>query len=159
MPSGDAQRTWFPEMIVRLRSEWHDGMSIPALIGLRDELDETLHRIRAGRNIQRPIITCRRCGRTGHAAEPRVSVRALILALARFEIASKDQARVLEKEWAAYREQHRLDIEGRALVRGPANVARLKDGGKGSPPPDLAEASFAKPCAGGLILRGTNPAD
>ena len=119
MPSGDAQRTWFPEMIVRLRSEWHEEMSIPALIGLRDELDETLHRIRAGRNIQRPIITCRRCGRTGHAAEPRVSVRALILALARFEIASKDRAGVLEKEWAAYREQHRLDIEGRALVGVP----------------------------------------
>jgi hypothetical protein len=45
MPSGDAQRTWFPEMIVRLRSEWHEGISIPALIGLRDKLDETLHRI------------------------------------------------------------------------------------------------------------------
>src|SRR5215469_3408291 len=71
MPSGDAQRTWFPEMTVRLRSEWREGMSIPALIGLRDELDETLHRIRAGRNIQTPIITCRRCGMTGHAAEPR----------------------------------------------------------------------------------------
>jgi len=123
MPSGDAQRTWFPEMIVRLRSGWHEEMSIPALIGLRDELDETLHRIRDGRNIQRPIITCRRCGRTGHAAEPRVSVRALILALARFEIASKDQARVLEKEWAAYREQHRLDIEGTALVRVPQSCS------------------------------------
>ena len=117
MPSGDAQRTWFPEMIVRLRAEWHEGMPIPTLIDLRNELDETLHRIRANRNIQTPIITCRRCGRTGHAAEPRVSVRALILALARFEIASKDQTRVLEKEWAAYREQHRLDIEGRALVK------------------------------------------
>jgi hypothetical protein len=54
---------------------------------------------------------------TGHAAEPRVSVRALILALARFEIASKDQARALEKEWAAYRKQHRLDIDGKALGR------------------------------------------
>lgn len=32
MPSGDAQRTWFPEMIVRLRAEWHAGMSMPALI-------------------------------------------------------------------------------------------------------------------------------
>jgi hypothetical protein len=115
MPSGDAQRTWFPEMIVRLGSEWHEEMSIPAVIGLRDKLDETLHRIRASRKFQTPIITCRRCGMTEYAAEPRVSVRALILALARFEIASKDQTRVLEKEWAAYREQHRLDIEGRAL--------------------------------------------
>src|SRR6266851_8606525 len=124
MPSGDAQRTWFPQMIVRLRSEWHDGMSIPALIGLRDELDETLHRIRAGRNIQTPIITCRRCGRTGHAAEPRVSVRALILALARFEIASKDQTRALEKEWAAYRKQHRLDVAGKASA-GVREAARI----------------------------------
>jgi hypothetical protein len=110
MPSGDAQRTWFPEMVARLRAEWHEGMSISSLIGLRDELDETLHRIRAGRNIQTPIITCRRCGMTGHAAEPRVSMRALILALVRFEIASKDQTRALEKDWAAYRKQHRLDM-------------------------------------------------
>jgi hypothetical protein len=119
MPSGDAQRTWFPEMVARLRSDWHGGISIPDFIGLRDELDETLHRIRAERKIQTPIITCHRCGMTGHAAEPHVSVRALILALARFQIASKDQTRTLEKEWAAYRKRHRLDIDGRALVGVP----------------------------------------
>ena len=121
MPSGDAHRTWFPEMIVRLRSEWHEGISIPALIGLRDELDQTLHRIRAGRNIQTPIITCRRCGKTGHAAQPRVSVRALILAVARFGIASKDQTRALEKAWAEYRKQQRLDLEGKVRPREPGN--------------------------------------
>jgi hypothetical protein len=118
MPSGDAQRTWFPEMIVRLRAEWHAGMSMPALIGLRDELDGALHRIRAGRNIQTPIITCSKCGLTGPAAEPHVSVRALILALARFEIASKDQTRALERKWAAYRKQHQLDVEGKATAGG-----------------------------------------
>jgi hypothetical protein len=118
MPSGDAQRTWFPEMIVRLRTEWHAGMSMPALIGLRDELDGALQRIRAGRNIQTPVITCSKCGLTGPAAEPHVSVRALILALARFEIASKDQIRVLKKEWGAYRKQHQLDVEGKATAGG-----------------------------------------
>jgi hypothetical protein len=71
MPSGNAQRTWFPEMVARLRAEWHEGMSIPALIGLRDELDETLHRIRVGRNIRTPIITCRRCGMTASGAGPK----------------------------------------------------------------------------------------
>src|SRR5258707_14083111 len=115
MRSGDAQRTWFPEMIVRLRSEWYQGMSMPApaLISSRDELDGMLQRIRTGRNIQTPIVTCRRCGTTGPAAEPHVSVRALILALGRFGIASKDQTRALEKAWAEYRKQHRLDIEGK----------------------------------------------
>ena len=33
MRFGDAQRTWFPEMVARLRSEWHEGLSMPALIG------------------------------------------------------------------------------------------------------------------------------
>jgi hypothetical protein len=113
MPSGDAQRTWFPEMVVRLRAEWQAGLSMPALISLRDELDEMLHRIRVGRNIQTPIVTCRRCGVAGPAAEPHVSVRALILALARFEIVPKDETRALEKAWAAYRQQHRLNIEGK----------------------------------------------
>lgn len=36
---GRRQRTWFPEMIVRLRAEWREGMSIPTLIDLRNELD------------------------------------------------------------------------------------------------------------------------
>ena len=114
MSSGDAQRTWFPEMVARLRAEWHVGMSMPTLIGLRDELDGTLYRIRTGRNIPTPIISCSKCGLTGPSAEPHVSVRALILALARFQIASKDQTRALEREWAAYRRQHQLDVEGKA---------------------------------------------
>ena len=86
---------------------------MPALIGLRDELDGTLHRIRASRNFRTPIVTCRHCGMTSPGAEPHVSVRALILPLARFGIASKEQARALEKAWAEYRKQWRLDVEGK----------------------------------------------
>src|SRR5258707_447152 len=116
MPSSDAQRTGVTEMIVRLRSDRYQGMSMPApaLISSRDELDGMLQRIRTGRNIQTPIVTCRRCGTTGPAAEPHVSVRALILAVARFGIASKDQTHPLEKAWAEYRKQHQLDVEGKA---------------------------------------------
>jgi len=44
-------------------------------------------------------------------------VRALILALARFGIASKDETRALEKAWAEHRKQHRLDIEGKVSSR------------------------------------------
>ncbi len=113
MPHGDAQRTWFPEMVERLRSEWHEGLSMPALIRLRDELDGTLHRIRESLNFKNPVVTCRCCGLTSPGAEPHVSVRALILALARFGISSKEQARALEKAWAEYRKQRRLDIAGK----------------------------------------------
>ena len=43
--------------------------------------------------------------------------RALILALSRFEITSKDQTRMLEKAWAAYRTQYQLDIKRKTLSR------------------------------------------
>ena len=119
MPSGDPQRTWFPEMVARLRSNWHEGMSMPTLISLRDELDGMLQGIRAGRNIRTPIITCCKCGMTGPAAPPHVSVRALILALSRFEIASSDKTRVLEKDWARYRKNRRLTGEGKVVAEMP----------------------------------------
>jgi hypothetical protein len=48
MPSGDAQRIWFPEMVVRLQSKWHEGVSMPTLISLRDELDGMLQRMSGG---------------------------------------------------------------------------------------------------------------
>lgn len=95
-----------------------------ALISLRDELEGMLHRIRDSRNIRTPIITCRRCGMTGPAAEPHVSVRALILALARFEIAPKDEMRTVEKAWAAYRKQHRLSVEGKVSAEVPKGCPR-----------------------------------
>jgi hypothetical protein len=101
------------------RSNWHEGMSMPALISLRDELDEMLQCIRASRNIRTPMITCRKCGMTARAAPPHVSVRALILALGRFEIASKDKARALEKEWAIYRKHRRMTVEGNVMVEMP----------------------------------------
>ena len=100
-------------------ANWHEGMSIPALISLRDELDEMLQCIRAGRNIRTPIITCRRCGMTGPAAPPHVSVRALILALSRFEIASRDKTRALEKVWARYRKNRLLTGEGKVVIEMP----------------------------------------
>ena len=96
MPSGDPQRTWFPQMIRQLRAEWRPEMSMPALIDLRDKLDEMLHQIRTVGHIPTPIITCPKCGKTGHAAEPRVSVRAMILALAR---PSKLHRRTKPRPW------------------------------------------------------------
>jgi hypothetical protein len=38
----------------------------------------------------------------------------MILSLGRFEIASKEQVKALEKAWAKYREVHQLDIEGKS---------------------------------------------
>ena len=80
MAAGDTHRVWFPEMVEHLRRYWRDDLSIEALLGLRDELDELLGRIRSTRHITNPVFKCPACGHVGHGADPRVSVRATILA-------------------------------------------------------------------------------
>ena len=46
MAYGDAQRTWFPEMLDVLRVRWRADLSFGEMIALRGELDAMLHRIR-----------------------------------------------------------------------------------------------------------------
>ena|SRR6516164_1875074 len=99
MPAGDSQRVWFPEMLARLEREWGEAMSFAALIALSDSLDTMLQQIRSERHISSPIFTCPKCGVRGRMAEPRVSVRAMILALGRFAIATPAKAKTLERGW------------------------------------------------------------
>jgi hypothetical protein len=122
MPPGDPKRTWFPEMLEILRARWHVGLPFAELIELRDELDAMLHRIRAERHIRPPVIRCPRCGHVGEAAEPDVSVRAMILSLGRFGMASAEQVKTLEKRWAAYRKQNGLDLYGKTAEPAEAGV-------------------------------------
>jgi hypothetical protein len=116
MAAGDPQRVWFPEMIERLRAQWHQRMSCDALIELRDELEAQLQRIRLERHIRSPILKCPCCGHVGEGADPHVSVRAMILSLGRFGIASAAQTSAVEKRWAAHRKQHGLDLDGKSIV-------------------------------------------
>ena len=114
MASGDPQRTWFPEMIQKLRLEWHESMTIPDLIALCDPLDSMLHEIRSTRNIRSPIVKCPKCGKVGPAAERHVSVRAMILSLSRFNIVDPERVKMLEKKWAVYRQENGLNLYGKA---------------------------------------------
>ena len=117
MPGGDPQRVWFPEMVEQLRTSWHEGVSLDAVVALRDELDAMLGDIRSARQIRTPITTCRRCGYTGRQPEPHVSVRAL--ALARFGILSTGTTRALEKAWATHRRRRGLDLCGQSGAPAP----------------------------------------
>jgi hypothetical protein len=114
MAAGDAQRVWFPEMIETLRSEWRLGMTFEATIELRDGLDARLQRLRSERHIRSPVFKCPHCGNVGEGALPHVSVRAMLLSLVRFGIADAEQVKMLEKSWAVYRQQNKLDIFGKS---------------------------------------------
>jgi len=114
MPAGDAQRTWFPEMVDVLRARWPGELSFEQLIALAAELDRMLQRIRSQRQVRTLVIRCHRCGDSGPAAAPDVTVRALILSLSRFGIVPTEQVKSLEKGWAAHRKRNGLDLYGNA---------------------------------------------
>jgi hypothetical protein len=101
-------------MIEALRSEWRHGMSFEATVELRDELDAMLQRIRSEWHMRTPVFKCPHCGHVGEGAQPHVSVRAMLLSLVRFGIADAEQIKTLEKRWALYRQQNKLDIFGKA---------------------------------------------
>ena len=109
-------------MVEHLRLHWRDDLSVEALLGLRDELDEMLGRIRSTRYISNPVFKCPACGRIGLGADPHVSVRATILALARFGVVATEQARALEKAWSAYKKKAELDLYGHAATAEPARL-------------------------------------
>jgi hypothetical protein len=101
-------------MIETLRSEWRLGMTFEATIELRDGLDARLQRLRSERHIRSPVFKCPHCGNVGEGALPHVSVRAMLLSLVRFGIADAEQVKMLEKSWAVYRQQNKLDIFGKS---------------------------------------------
>ena len=119
MAADDAQRIWFHEMVELLSSEWREDMPFDALIALRDSADALLGQIRLERHILRPVVRCPQCGHRSPAEEAHVTVRAMILALLRHEIASAESTYALEKAWARHRKQHALDLYGKPAPATP----------------------------------------
>jgi hypothetical protein len=113
MASGDASRTWFSEMIEALRQEWKQEMGWEELIALRDRLDAMLKEIRLSRGIRPPTMWCPICNQRTQQAAPSVSVRALTLALGRFNIAPLAEVKSLERRWTKHRKENSLDRNGR----------------------------------------------
>jgi hypothetical protein len=109
-------------MVQHLHRRWRDDLRIKDLLGLRAELDDMLGRIRSTRHIANPIFRCSACGHIGRGADPHVSVRATILALARFGVAAREPARALAKAWTTYRKTAGLDLYGRAATSEPARL-------------------------------------
>ena len=112
MASGDAQKVWFPELIAMVQQAGDAAMSMEALLRLRDRLNTTLQTIRHTRQILPAMMWCPHCQAHHRAAPPRVSVRAMLLALGRFAAMATTDVQALEKRWNRYRRQHQLDRYG-----------------------------------------------
>ena len=127
MAAGDGNRVWFPEMIETLRSQWNTSMPFPVLIELCNILDGMFQRRRPRGPILPPGSRCPECGRiVGSESQQRhsISVRATILSLGRFGIASPEVTKRTEKEWARYRAENRLDLYGRRITSTAERVGK-----------------------------------
>ena len=103
-------------MVERLRSRWRRDMPFDAIVELRDDFDAMLQRIRSERHIRSPIFRCPKCGHVGEGAAPHVSVRVMILPLARSGIIADEQTRLVERDWKTQQEKLGLDLFGRPTV-------------------------------------------
>ena len=61
MRSGEAQTTWFPEIISILKKQWKSDMTIAEHFKLVANLNKRLNQIRSDNNIQQAIIFCPVC--------------------------------------------------------------------------------------------------
>ena len=112
MPPGERHQVWYPELVTRLRAEWRSDLAWDAIVALRGQLQGLLERHRAQRGIVPAVFRCPRCGTTAPGSPPVVSVRALLLAVGRFEIDTREVVRRRERAWAAYRVEQGLDLYG-----------------------------------------------
>jgi hypothetical protein len=119
MPAGERSQTWFPEIVTALHTAWTPDLLWQSVIELRDRLQQKLEQLIRDRGIQPATVRCSECGYVGPGPATRISVRAMLLALSRFEIESKDTVRELEKSWARHRKLHRLDRFGRSESEAP----------------------------------------
>jgi hypothetical protein len=113
MPSGERGQVWYPELVDLLRRGWRPDASWDDVVQLRDQLQTTLENLRRDRGIAPPTFRCPRCGVAAAGAQPRISVRAMLISLRRFGIADPESVRRIEARWARYRQEHHLDLYGR----------------------------------------------
>ena len=116
MAAVDEQRVWYSEMIEDLGEQWRDGLTFDELIALRDSMDAMLQRIREEQHLRPSLVRCPTCRRMVEGEGVHVTVRAMILALLRQEIAAPEPVYALEKAWARYRKQNNLDPQGKPMA-------------------------------------------
>jgi hypothetical protein len=114
MPSGDAQRVWFPEMIEELTSAWSASMTWEELAEFCQRMTEKRRAIRQSRGIVAPRTRCPKCGAVSRGEIIGVSVRSTLFMLKKLGIVSEDELKALERSWKKHRDAAGVDAYGRS---------------------------------------------
>jgi hypothetical protein len=124
MPSGDAQRAWFPEMLLKLEQFWSPHVSWDEVIAFCARMTTVRTEIRQANGIKSPKFTCRACGGTHRAELLPISPRSALFALRKLSTISDQEMKLLDRAWAKYRKQNDLDAYGiTAKARTPQDTS------------------------------------
>jgi hypothetical protein len=110
MASGDASRSWFPEMLVQLREKWEKSMKWDSVILLCKEMTELRKQIKAKKGIKPIKIKCASCN--GYMELAPISVRSLLFALKKTGKINEDTFKKLDKDWMRYQRKNKLNGYG-----------------------------------------------
>lgn len=113
MPSGDAQRVWFPEMLEELKTSWSKTMSWEELAEFCARMTERRKQIRQERGIQAPQTLCPKCGKVSRSDISGVSIRSALFALKNNCVITDDEFKELDTSWMKHKKRNGLDAHGR----------------------------------------------
>lgn len=112
MPQGDAQRSWFPEMLEDLAEKWNPSLSWDECAELCKRMTKRRSAIRKKKGITGPRILCKGCGDL-HDMEPLpIGVRSLLFALKKQGLLNDEELALKDKEWKRHQRKYRLDSLG-----------------------------------------------
>lgn len=112
MPSGDAIRSWFPEMLEGLAEKWSPSLSWEEWAVLCREMTELRTRIRKERRISGQKMFCKGCGEVKEMVPLPIGIRSMLFALKKVKLLDDDQLVRLDKEWKKHQRIHGLDNLG-----------------------------------------------
>ncbi|WP_146456082.1 hypothetical protein [Rubripirellula tenax] len=115
MPSGDAQRAWFPEMLEELTQFWTGEPDWLQVVTFCQTMTSRRSSIRNQRGIRDPMMTCRNCGGKHAMILPPISPRSLLFALQKIDIITNDELKQLDKQWKSFRKEENLDAQGQVV--------------------------------------------
>ena len=128
MPSGDAQRVWFPEMLEELKTAWSSSMSWDELTDFCERMTDIRKRIREERGIQPRKTRCPKCCKVSRSDVSGVSIRSALFALRNNGVITDDELKKLDKSWMKHKKKNGLDPHGRkAKPKSPVAVLPCGD--------------------------------
>ena len=128
MPSGDALRVWFPEMLEILTAAWSPSTAWDELADLCSRLTELRNSLRHSRGLAAPLMKCPTCGCVSRAVLKDVSVSAALFALRKAGVLSDADFQRLDHEWKKHRAAQGLDAFGKKKAPAAPRTRRNSAG-------------------------------